>query len=225
MTTQAQTKQEIAPLRIGDKAPNFQANTTFGPVEFDNYRTDHWTILFSHPADFTPVCTTELLAFSEQRDWFLERETKLIAVSIDSIHSHIAWVQNVKEKTGIEFNFPIIADTNKEVANLYGMIHPEASSTATVRTVFVIDPEGTIRLIITYPLNVGRNIEEVKRVLTALQVADVEKVALPANWKPGEKVIVPPPRSLKEVEINKEKSYEKIDFYLQKKDLQREVSF
>jgi len=211
------------PLRIGAKAPGFKVSTTLGTIDFNEYRKDSWVILFSHPADFTPVCTTELVAFSQQKDWFTNRETKLIGVSVDSIHSHLAWVQNVKEKTGVEFNFPIVADVNKTVADLYGMIHPDASSTATVRTVFIIDPEGIIRLIITYPLNVGRNIEEIKRVVTALQIADSEKVATPANWKPGEKVIVPPPKSLSDIEANTNTGYERIDFYLQKKELAIQV--
>lgn len=209
-------------LRIGDKAPDFTVATTFGKLNFSEYRKDSWAILFSHPADFTPVCTTELVAFSQEKDWFADRETKLIGVSVDSIHSHLAWVQNVKEKTGVEFNFPLIADVNKEVADLYGMIHPEASSTATVRTVFIIDPEGSIRLIITYPLNVGRNLDEVKRVLTALQIADSEKVATPANWKPGEKVIVPPPKSIQDIKDRESAGYEKVDFYLQKRELELE---
>ncbi len=176
--------------------------------------------MFSHPADFTPVCTTELSAFANEKEFFATHNTKLIGLSIDSIHSHLAWVNNVREKTGVYMDFPIIADLDMKVANLYGMLHPGESATAAVRAVFFIDPNGIIRLVLYYPLNIGRNMAEIKRVLVALQTADDKKMALPVNWEPGDKAIVPPPKTLEEMDkrIN-DNSGEKIDFYLVKKDL------
>lgn len=205
--------------RIGDTAPDFTALTTTGQLQFSEYNANSWVILFSHPADFTPVCTTELVAFQQESDFFAAHNTKLIGVSIDSIHSHIAWVQNVREKLGVTLQFPLIADLDGSVARLYGMLHPGESQTATVRAVFFIDPKGIIRLIMYYPLNVGRNLDEVKRVLTALQTADTNACALPAGWKPGDKVIVPPPKTLTELDQRLASDNEKIDFYLQKKSL------
>ena len=207
--------------RIGEKAPDFQAVTTTGNLKFSEYNKDHWVIMFSHPADFTPVCTTEMSGFAINKKWFAERNTRLLGLSIDSIHSHLAWVNNVKEKTNVYFEFPIIADLDMKVANLYGMLHPEASTTAAVRAVFFIDPKGVIRLIMYYPLNVGRNMDEIQRVLVALQTADECSCALPLNWRPGEKAIVPPPKTLVEMEeriMNKDK-LETMDFYLMKKSL------
>ncbi|MCB9081818.1 MAG: peroxiredoxin [Lewinellaceae bacterium] len=204
--------------RIGDKAPDFKALTTTGPMTFSEFNKGSWVIMFSHPADFTPVCTTELSAFAMDKKFYQERNTKLIGLSIDSIHSHLAWVNNVREKTDVYMDFPIIADLDMKVAHLYGMLHPGESETAAVRAVFVIDPKGVIRLILYYPLNIGRNMEEIKRILIALQTADEKKVALPVNWKPGDKAIVPPPKTLVEMDeriANTE--YEKVDFYLSKK--------
>ena len=167
--------------RIGDPAPDFEALTTHGPLKFSDYIKDSWTILFSHPADFTPVCTTELSGFAENKEWFAKHNTKLIGESIDSIHSHVAWVQAVREKTGVYMDFPIIADIDMKVAKLYGMLHENASSTAAVRAVFFIDPKGIIRLVMYYPLNVGRNMEEIMRVLEAMQTADANGCAMPLN--------------------------------------------
>lgn len=207
--------------RIGDDAPDFEANTTHGALKFSEFADGKWVILFSHPADFTPVCTTELSGFAERQQEFENLNTKLIGLSIDSIHSHLAWVNNVKEKTGVYLNFPIIADLDMKVAKLYGMLQPNESETAAVRAVFFIDPYQKIRLIMYYPLNVGRNMNEILRVLEALQVSDKHKVALPLNWKKGDKVIVPPPKTLIEMEDRiKDTSCEKVDFYLAKKDLQ-----
>lgn len=206
--------------RIGDKAPDFQAITTTGPMKFSEYNKGSWVVMFSHPADFTPVCTTEMSGFALEKDWFTKHNTKLLGLSIDSVHAHLGWVNNVREKTGVYFDFPIIADLDMKVAQLYGMLHPSESTTAAVRAVFFIDPKGEIRLIMYYPLNIGRNMEEIKRALVALQTSDEKKVALPLNWKPGEKAIVPPPKTL--VEMNERlanKEYEVIDFYLAKKDL------
>ena len=204
---------------IGDLAPDFEAVTTIGKLRFSDYIKGKWTILFSHPADFTPVCTTELTGFAKEKDYFEQHNTKLIALSIDSIHSHIAWVNNVREKTGVLFHFPIIADIDMKVAKLYGMLQPNASETAAVRAVFFIDPNAKIRLIMYYPLNVGRNMEEIKRVLEAMQTADEYKVALPLNWKKGEKVIVPPPKTMIELEERLASKLEMVDFYLAKKEL------
>ena len=208
--------------RIGDKAPDFEAITTTGKIKFSEYNKDSWVILFSHPADFTPVCTTEMSAFALEHDFFRKNNTKLMGLSIDSIHSHLAWVNNVKENTGVFFDFPIIADLDMKVAQLYGMLHPGESSTAAVRAVFFMDPSGTIRLVMYYPLNVGRNMEEIKRVLVALQTSDEHKCAMPINWVKGEKVIVPPPKTLVEMQDRIEmdsNTTEKIDFYLIKKHL------
>jgi len=205
--------------RIGDLAPDFTANTTYGPVKFSEYNKGSWVILFSHPADFTPVCTTEMSGFAIRSDEFKALNTKLIGLSIDSIHAHVAWVNNVKKNSGILFNFPIIADIDMKVAKLYGMLQPNESQTAAVRAVFIIDPTGKVRLIMYYPLNVGRNMDEIIRTLKALQTADKHAVALPLNWQPGEKVIVPPPKTVAEMEEREKSGYEMMDFYLAKKDL------
>ncbi|MCB0698153.1 MAG: peroxiredoxin, partial [Chitinophagaceae bacterium] len=168
--------------RIGDQAPDFEAVTTIGKLKFSDYNKDSWVILFSHPADFTPVCTTEMSAFAQEEEYFASKNTKLMGLSIDSIHSHIAWVNNVKKNMGILMKFPIIADIDMKVAKLYGMLQPGESETAAVRAVFFMDPTGKIRLIMYYPLNVGRNMNEIKRVLDALQTSDKNKVAIPLNW-------------------------------------------
>ncbi len=205
--------------RIGDQAPDFESMTTTGKIKFSEYIKGSWTILFSHPADFTPVCTTEMSGFALEKEFFADHETKLIGLSIDSIHSHIAWVNNVKKNTGILFEFPIIADIDMSVSKLYGMLQPGESETSAVRAVFFIDPTGKIRLMMYYPLNVGRNMEEIKRALIALQTADKYKVAMPLNWKPGEKVIVPPPKTVAEMLEREASDYEMVDFYLAKKEL------
>ena len=205
--------------RIGDKAPDFEAITTTGKIKFSDFSKDHWTIMFSHPADFTPVCTTEMSGFAGEQGFFKKHQTKLIGLSIDSIHSHLAWVDNVRQNTSVYMDFPIIADLDMQVAKLYGMLHPGESTTAAVRAVFFIDPEATIRLIMYYPLNVGRNMKEIQRALIALQTADQCKCALPLNWEPGEKVIVPPPKTLQEMDaVIANEEYEKVDFYLAKKE-------
>jgi peroxiredoxin 2/4 len=205
--------------RIGDKAPDFKALTTTGEIQFSEYNKDSWVILFSHPADFTPVCTTEMSGFATEGDFWKNNNTKLMGLSIDSIHAHIAWVNAVNEKTGVLFDFPIIADLDMRIAKLYGMLQPGESETAAVRAVFFIDPTGKIRLIMYYPLNVGRNMEEIKRVLIALQTSDEHKVAMPLNWKPGDKVIVPAPKTLEGLEERKKSNLEMVDWYLAKKSL------
>lgn len=206
--------------RIGDMAPDFEAITTKGNIKFSDYAKDKWIVMFSHPADFTPVCTTEMSGFATRKNEFDELNTELIGLSIDSIHSHLAWVNNVKEKTGVYFDFPIIADLDMKVSKLYGMLQPNEHETAAVRAVFFIDPSKKIRLIMYYPLNIGRNMDEIIRVLKALQTSDKYKVAMPLNWMPGDKVIVPPPKNLDEMQERIDGNYdEKIDFYLVKKNL------
>lgn len=206
--------------RIGDQAPDFTAPTTTGELTLSEFNRDSWVIMFSHPADFTPVCTTELSAFANEKEFFAQHNTKLIGLSIDSIHSHLAWVNNVREKTGVYMDFPIIADLDMKVAQKYGMLHPGESSTAAVRAVFFIDPNGIIRLIMYYPLNIGRNMAEIKRTLIALQTSDENACAIPINWEKGDKVIVPPPKTLDEMQDRVASTeYEKTDFYLAKRDL------
>ena len=206
--------------RIGDKAPDFTAVTTTGPLTFSEYNAGSWVIFFSHPADFTPVCTTEMSGFAvEQDSFFAVHTTKLMGLSIDSIHSHIAWVENVQRKTGILFRFPIVADIDMSVAKLWGMLQPGESETAAVRAVFIIDPNGIIRLIMYYPMNVGRNMEEIKRALIALQTATENKCSMPLNWKPGEKVILPPPKTVDALEERLNSNLDMVDFYLAQKSL------
>lgn len=217
---QDQIKKQNQMPRIGETAPDFEAVTTTGQLQFSDYAKDSWVVMFSHPADFTPVCTTEMSAFALEQDWFTERGVKLLGLSIDSIHSHLAWVNNVRKKLGVYMQFPIIADIDMSVSKLYGMLHPEESSTAAVRAVFFIDPAGDIRLIMYYPMNVGRNMAEIKRALVALQTSDECKCAMPVDWEPGQKAIVPPPKTLKQMDeriANTE--YEKVNFYLAKRDV------
>ena len=211
---------EITPIpRIGDDAPDFTAITTHGEITFSNWQGDDWVILFSHPADFTPVCTTELTEFADRNNEFSDRGIKLIGLSIDSIHSHVAWVQNINEIMGTKIPYPLIADLDMKVANKYGLIHPGESSTATVRAVFIIDPNRKIRALIYYPLANGRNVDEVVRLVDSLQTTDSNSCATPVNWNVGEKVIVPPPKTEAEVEERLNSDHEKLSFYLMKRDL------
>jgi len=206
--------------RIGDLAPDFKAVTTKGPIQFSDFAKDKWIVMFSHPADFTPVCTTEMSGFAIRKGEFDALNTELLGLSIDSIHAHLGWVNNVLKNTGVYFDFPIIADIDMKVSKLYGMLQPNESETAAVRAVFFIDPLKKIRLIMYYPLNVGRNMDEILRALTALQTSDKYKVAMPLDWKKGDKVIVPPPKTLDEMKSRMEdKSLEMVDFYLAKKEL------
>lgn len=215
-----QIMQPIHMPRIGDEAPDFEAVTTTGNIKFSDFAKDKWIIMFSHPADFTPVCTTEMSGFAERQEEFAAMNTELIGLSIDSIHSHLAWVNNVREKTGVYFKFPIIADLDMKVSKLYGMLQPNESETAAVRAVFFIDPAKKIRLIMYYPLNVGRNMDEIVRALQALQFSDEHKVAMPLDWQPGDKVIVPPPKTLADMDARiADTSCEKVDFYLARKQL------
>ncbi len=177
-------------LRLGDAAPNFKANTTIGEIDFYDYLGEGWGILFSHPADFTPVCTTELGRTAQLKDEFAKRNTKVLAVSVDPLDKHLSWINDINETQQCDVTFPIIADENKTVANLYDMIHPNASETFTVRSLFIIGPDKKIKLIITYPASTGRNFVEVLRVLDSLQLTAKYSVATPADWKDGEDVIV-----------------------------------
>ncbi len=215
-----ETTQSFQMPRIGDMAPDFDALTTTGKLKFSEYCKDSWVILFSHPADFTPVCTTELTGFANEQDYFTKKNTKLLGLSIDSIHSHIAWVNNVREKTGVYMRFPIIADIDMKVAKLYGMLQPGESETAAVRAVFIIDPKGMIRLVMYYPMNVGRNMEEIKRTLEALQTSAKHSVSMPLNWVPGDKVIAPAPKTLEALDERLASKLEMVDFYLAKKALE-----
>lgn len=179
-------------IRIGDEAPNFTADTTEGPITFHDWKGSHWTVLFSHPRDFTPVCTTELGAVAKLKPEFDKRNTKVIGLSVDPVESHGRWRNDIKDVTGAHVNFPMIADPDKHVANLYDMIHPNASDTATVRSVFVIAPDNKVKLTLTYPASTGRNFLEILRVIDSLQLTAKYSVATPADWKQGEDVIIVP---------------------------------
>jgi alkyl hydroperoxide reductase subunit AhpC len=179
-------------LRIGDEAPNFSAETTEGHIDFHQWKGNSWAVLFSHPRDFTPVCTTELGAVAKLKPEFDKRHTKVIGLSVDPVDAHGRWQQDIHEVTGARVNFPMIADPDKKVANLYDMIHPNASDTATVRSVFVIGPDNKVKLTLTYPASTGRNFLELLRVIDSLQLTAQHKVATPADWKQGEDVIIVP---------------------------------
>jgi len=179
-------------LRLGDEAPNFTADTTDGEIEFHQWKSDSWAVLFSHPADFTPVCTTELGRTAALKSGFDERNTKVLALSVDPIEDHRGWAPDIGEVTGAELNFPIIADPDRKVAELYDMIHPGEGDTSTVRAVFVIDPANKVRLTLTYPKSTGRNFDEVLRVIDSLQLTDEFEVATPADWVKGDRVIASP---------------------------------
>ncbi len=185
---------------IGDKAPSFTATTTQGPINFPADFSGKWVILFSHPADFTPVCTTEFMTFTSMLDEFKALNTELVGLSVDSLYAHIAWLRRIQElewkgMKNLEVTFPLIEDIKMDVARKFGMIQPNQSSTQAVRAVFVIDPKGIIRTILYYPLSTGRNFDEIKRIIQALQKADADNVATPADWRPGDDVIIPTPGS------------------------------
>lgn len=220
--------------RIGDKAPSFKAVTTQGEINFPEDYAGSWVILFSHPADFTPVCTTEFITFASMADEFAKLNCKLVGLSIDSIYGHIAWLRTIKEKIeyrgmkNVEVTFPVIEDITMEVAKKYGMLQPGESTTKAVRAVFVIDPNGIIRAIIYYPLSVGRNFDEIMRLLIALQTTDAFGVATPADWRPGDDVIVPPPGSCgvaKERVETKQEDMTCYDWFFCLKKLSKEAIF
>lgn len=182
----------MATIRLGDEAPNFNAKTSEGDINFHEWLGDNWGILFSHPADYTPVCTTELGTVAKYTEEFNKRNVKVVALSVDGIDSHHGWIKDINETQNTTVNFPIIADEDRKVSELYDMIHPKADSQLTVRSVFIIAPDKTVKLIITYPASTGRNFDELLRVIDSLQLTAYHKVATPANWKNGEDVVVSP---------------------------------
>jgi alkyl hydroperoxide reductase subunit AhpC len=201
-------------IRLGDEAPDFTAETTEGTINFYDYLGDGWGILFSHPKDFTPVCTTELGAFSARRGDFDKRNTKLIAVSVDDVDSHLRWKSDISETQGAELNFPIIGDADHKVADLYDMIHPNANDTLTVRSVFIVDPNKKVKLTLTYPASTGRNVDEIVRVLDSLQLSAKFPVSTPADWKDGEDVIISPAVSDDDAKEKFPKGFRKVKDYL-----------
>jgi peroxiredoxin 2/4 len=198
---------------IGEPAPDFTAETTQGPLKLSDLK-GKWVVMFSHPADFTPVCTTEFLAFAKVFDELKAMNVQLIGLSVDSVSAHLAWVHAIKEKMGVDIPFPIIADLSMNIAKSYGMIHAGQSTTATVRCVFFIDDKGITRAMIYYPLQNGRYIPEIIRLVKALQMTDKNKVSTPANWQPGDKVVVPPPKTAAEMAKRPTEGYECKDWYL-----------
>jgi peroxiredoxin (alkyl hydroperoxide reductase subunit C) len=217
MDTQPQAPRSL--LRLNEAAPDFEAVSTQGPIKLSTFR-GKWVVLFSHPADFTPVCTTELTEFARRQEEFKKLNTQLIGLSIDSVYSHIAWIRNMEQHFAVKVEYPLIADLDTKVAQLFGMIHPGASSTATVRCVFIIDDEGILRAMIYYPLTNGRSVDEIQRILQALQLNKSKGVATPEGWRPGQKVIVPPPLTAPAAEERvKDKSVEVTDWYFVKKSV------
>lgn len=209
--------------RIMEPAPDFEAKSTQGIIRLSDYTSrGKWVLLFSHPADFTPVCSTEFIEFARSYDAFDEINVQLIGVSIDSVYSHIAWVRDLEQISGIPVKFPVIADLDQKVSAAYGLMHESASDTATIRAVFAIDPKGNVRALIYYPMQIGRNIDEIFRVFQALQTADANNVSCPANWRPGDPVIVPAPATVEDAAKRVSgigNGLEVTAWYLSKKDL------
>ncbi|MDB5026111.1 MAG: peroxiredoxin [Mucilaginibacter sp.] len=201
-------------LRLGDVAPNFKAKTSEGEIDFYEYLGNSWGVLFSHPADYTPVCTTELGKTASLKEEFDKRNVKVIALSVDSVESHKGWINDINETQNVEVNFPIIGDENREIALAYDMIHPNASLTATVRSLFVIAPDKTIKLTITYPASTGRNFQEILRVIDSLQLTANYSVATPADWKEGEDVVVVPAIKTEDIPAKFPKGFTQIKPYL-----------
>ncbi|MBP6558871.1 MAG: peroxiredoxin [Burkholderiaceae bacterium] len=204
--------------RINEPAPDFKVNTTHGERSLADYK-GKWLVLFSHPADFTPVCTTEFIGFAKAADTFKAMNCELLGLSIDSIYSHLAWMQSIKNNFGVEITFPIIDDIKMEVAQAYGMIHPGAADTQAVRATFFIDPEGKLRAMVYYPMSNGRSIDEFVRLLQAMQTSDANKIATPEGWTPGCDVIVPPPKTPAAIEARKAEGYAMKDWYFSTKSL------
>jgi peroxiredoxin (alkyl hydroperoxide reductase subunit C) len=217
MTTEDRPVATSMP-RLNEPAPDFEATTTMGPKKLSDYR-GKWLILFSHPADFTPVCTSEFVAFAQNFDKFQQLNCELLGLSVDSVPAHIAWMRNIEENFGVKVKFPVIADLDTKVSQAYGMIHPSASSTATVRAVFFIDPDGILRAMVYYPMTNGRAIPEFIRLLQALQTSDTNKCSTPEGWQPGDKVLVPPPATPEAAEKRKDEGYEYTDWYYSKRQL------
>lgn len=204
----------MATLRLGDVAPDFTALTTEGEINFHEFLGDGWGVLFSHPADYTPVCTTELGAVAKYTDQFAERNVKVMAISVDGIESHHGWVKDINETQNTVVNYPIIADEDRKIADLYDMIHPNANATGTVRSVFVIAPDKTIKLMITYPASTGRNFDEIIRVIDSLQLTAYHKVATPANWNHGDEVVISPSISNEDAKGIFTKGFKEVKPYL-----------
>jgi alkyl hydroperoxide reductase subunit AhpC len=201
-------------LRLGDTAPDFHADTTHGRIEFHDWQQDSWAVFFSHPRDFTPVCTTELGQLAQLQAQFKQRHTKLLGLSIDTVQSHDQWLQDIRELHGTLIDFPIVADLDRSISNLYGMLHPKHDESFTVRTLFVIDPAKQIRLTLTYPQSCGRNFHEVLRTLDALQLSDAHSVITPAHWQAGDDVIIPPAFSDEEARRRFPKGWRALTPYL-----------
>lgn len=201
-------------LRLGDDAPNFKAKTSQGEIDFYEYLGDSWGVLFSHPADYTPVCTTELGKTASLKDEFAKRNVKVIALSVDSVESHKGWINDINETQDVEVNFPLIGDENREIALAYDMIHPNASLTATVRSLFIIGPDKKVKLMITYPASTGRNFQEILRVIDSLQLTANYSVATPADWKDGEDVIVVPAIKTEDIPAKFPKGFKQVKPYL-----------
>ncbi|HWV72404.1 MAG TPA: peroxiredoxin [Pseudosphingobacterium sp.] len=201
-------------LQLGDVAPNFDAVTTEGNINFYDYVGDSWVVLYSHPSDYTPVCTTELGRTASLKHEFDKRNVKVLALSVDSVEDHHGWVKDINETQNVEVNFPIIADKDRKVAEAYGMIHPNASATATVRSVYIIDPNKKVRLTITYPASTGRNFQEILRVIDSLQLTENYSVATPADWQDGEDVIVVPAIKTADIPGKFPKGFKEIKPYL-----------
>ncbi len=201
-------------LRIGDDAPNFQVETTQGKIDFHDWLGDHWGLLYSHPADYTPVCTTELGATARLKDDFAKRNTKVLAVSVDGLESHQGWIKDINETQNVQLDFPIIADPDRVVATAYDMIHPNASATLTVRSVFFIGPDKKIKAVITYPASTGRNFQEILRVIDSLQLTANYSVATPADWKQGDDVVVSPAIKTEDIPAKFPKGHKVIKPYL-----------
>jgi alkyl hydroperoxide reductase subunit AhpC len=201
-------------LRLGDIAPNFQAETTQGNIDFYEFMGEGWTVLFSHPADYTPVCTTELGYTAKLKGEFDKRGVKAIAISVDPLDSHMGWIKDIEETQNVSMNFPIIADPERKVSELYDMIHPNASASFTVRSVFIIGPDKKIKLILTYPASTGRNFHEILRVIDSLQLTANYSVATPANWEEGQDVVIAPNISDDDATVKFPKGYNKIKSYL-----------
>lgn len=197
------TLTEAKTLRLGDTAPNFTAQTTEGEIQFHEWLGESWGVLFSHPKDFTPVCTTELGEAAKRKADFEKRNVKILALSVDSVESHQRWISDINETQNTRMNFPIVGDESQEVSNLYGMIHPNASDTLTVRSVFILDPQKKIRLMLTYPASTGRDFNEILRVIDSLQLTTNHSVATPVNWKDGDECVIIP--SIQDPEVIKAK--------------------
>ncbi len=208
--------------RINEVAPDFEAKTTHGVIKLSDITSKgKWVVLFSHPADFTPVCTTEFIEFSKRYSDFVRRNAQLLGNSVDSVYSHIAWVRNIEHNFGVKVPFPVIADLDQKVARAFGMVHEAVSDTATIRAVFIIDPRNVIRAMIYYPMSLGRNVDEILRIVEALQTSDANACSTPANWQPGDSVIVPAPTTQADAEkrVAAGAEFEVSDWYLSKKKL------